>query len=678
MKDYENMNLFAVDGGNNPIQETPPLSVMEAKLIEFKNLSYPELFSGFDEIYAATYSITPKQVDQVMRFFKKGEIIIGSPSQVRRDMAMLFAAQEYNIDFITKTPYLQNLIKEGKVTFYVTIGSHGKLYLLRAQDGRCRIITSSANFSVAGWNESQFETYVYFDNDEETFEKCMSWFEVLRDTASKEIGIKAKPIAQDGSNLDEMPLSGKVIEVNHAVVIKEVGSKEDASYALALDAKAKEWEEILNKAGIKNDKEGYPILVPKNITKIKMIKKELAQKSQKDVIINPEFKLDYVNQTASFAGNPFDLNPSDEEVKSDIQCMFDYVKEAEIFNGNTTALKMIYWKILIYMFISPFLAKFRMIYNPYAPDNSVGKHFPMYMVLRGDKNGGKSSIIRTGQILMFGKALNNLNADDFTPKNFEGWKFAIKGIPALIDDVPNSRAKYLTDIVKNESNLLNHQIDDHGVFIMTSNEMQKLRSDLLKRMIVFQIDNQVSDDRSLQEERVISQIQMKMGNAFYRRYLKEVFPVMIQFLNFIVDNHGYYPEKGQDIFWFASEVFIKVIKEFDFSIPEELRPFHWSDYMSETIKSEKFMSILVTKFFMTPEIFKINKENDTMNIDFSNQDMKYSMLEAIAAGLPTDVEASLIGSTMSVKWSEMKTYANCDFQLKKGFISKVKDLLRGD
>lgn len=83
-----------------------------------------------------------------------------------------------------------------------------------------------------------------------------------------------------------------------------------------------------------------------------------------------------------FAGTSLDLQPGMESVKSDIACLLQYMQGTKSFTQNTEKLREIYWKILIYLFASPFIAPLRYYYRTIAPINSVGRIFPMYMLIR--------------------------------------------------------------------------------------------------------------------------------------------------------------------------------------------------------------------------------------------------------------------------------------------------------
>ena len=146
-------NFHVIDGGMQDLFTTTGLPVVHAKFLGKELLSWQELFSGFEELYAITYSVGVKQVEAVMQYFQHGEVIIGSPSQIHSLPAQIFAKQQYDIGYFSRNKALQERVRDGSFRFYVTNGCHAKIYLLKGNGDKRRVITSSAKFfSVClGW-----------------------------------------------------------------------------------------------------------------------------------------------------------------------------------------------------------------------------------------------------------------------------------------------------------------------------------------------------------------------------------------------------------------------------------------------------------------------------------------------------------------------------------------------
>ena len=242
------------------------------------------------------------------------------------------------------------------------------------------------------------------------------------------------------------------------------------------------------------------------------------------------------------------------------------------------------------------MAKLRYDYSPYAPENSVGKYFPMYMIVRGPKSGGKSSIIRTGQHLMFGKSLHTLPTNVISPAKLDAYKVSIKGCPVLIDDMTNSRFRYLKDIVKSDDALIRGRNINHGTFLITTNDGQVLDPSVIKRTLIFTIPNQLAEDESVKRDSSFAQLQKRMGNALYRAFLHRMFDEIDVFSDYMVSDvkkmDGWFP----DIFKVGAKILQKVITDADMELYPSIKSFTWQDFMGEMTKSQKAIYILDQQF----------------------------------------------------------------------------------
>lgn len=532
--DIQQDSLFSIVPGGG--HEASDIVAYKIQMMEEVQTTWQELFHGFDELHAITYSLGIKQVESVMGLFQRGDVVIGSPSQVRQAVQELLAEQEFDLKTICQNAYLQQRIKDGSFQFYLEDGGvHAKIYLLRADDGRNRIILGSANFSRQAWNGTQLETYLFEDNSR-FFEHYMQLYEALRDESSSKVSIKAKPLRADGSNLQDLPIIQKVVQARKPVIIEKVPSREEVEYTFSVTQEGKEWAERVNHAYVKPDNHGVVHFTSKTVDRMQAYMKRSEHEKKLRVVENPEFLLDYKEHSASFSGKAWDLNPSKEDVQRDIHCLYQYLDGTEGFTGDIKKLQETYTKILLYMFLSPFMAKLRYDYSPYAPENSVGKYFPMYMIIRGPKSGGKSSIIRTGQHLMFGKSLHTLPTSVISPIKLDAYKVGIKGCPVLIDDVTNSRFRYLKDIVKSDDALIRGHNINHGTFLITTNDGQVLDPSVIKRTLVFTIPNQLAEDESVKRDSSFAQLQKKMGNALYRAFLHRMFDEIDAFSDYMVSD----------------------------------------------------------------------------------------------------------------------------------------------
>ena len=652
------------------------INVVIAEYVDTVQTTWQELFYGFDEVYALTYSIGMNQVENLMENFKHGEVIIGSPSQVRALPAQIFAEQQYDIQYFSHNRKLQERVKDGSFHLYVTTGSHEKLYLLKAYDGRRRVIMSSANLSARAWGGTQLEGYTCFD-DTEMYEKNYERFEALKHDSSDEIGIDAKEIREDGQNIEDLPLVKHIIQAKEAVVIHDVPDREETEYLTQTAENTRKWEKYLKEAKIAADKDNVLTIDPKKITKMKQSMKKDHSETSSKIISNPEFLIDYSTHTAKFAETDMDLQPTATEIKNDIDIIKQYMQGTNDFTGDTAELRRIYWKTMIYMFGAPFIAPLRYSYREIAPANSVGRPFPMYMILRGPKNGGKSSIIKTIQCLMCGKPLAKLPPSVVSPKTFSEYLVQIKGCPILIDDITNYRFKYLKDIVKNEDILLRERILNHGCYILTTNEAEKVDADVAKRVILFNIRNQLTDDAATKMDRSLHRLQKKMGTALYRKYLNYMIPKVDNLMEVIQNDSVDNPEWTPDIFSLSSQTLLDIFKEYGITPPEELRHYEWSDFMGEAIKADKAVNIIRQAYAIAPQIFSVKRDKDLLLLDLSKANLSPKDIDSLKNELPVATTYTCVGSTLPIQLSSIAEYAGIDFKKDDSWLSKLHQWFRG-
>lgn len=658
------------------------ISVTFANYIKTENVTPEFLFQGFDELRVITYSLGLEQVEKIMKFFKRGQVIIGSYKQISGDVAEMLALQKYAIDYISKNSYLQKMIKSQAFRFYVTDKVHAKIYLLKSDDGRCRVISASANFSANAWQKRQMENFVVMD-EVQAYEDYLKIYEDLRRNSSDEIDIDARPLKEDGTNLERMPAIREAVYTKTAVVIHELppDSKKETEFLYTHQAETKKFQDLLKNSNVKTNPDGQTLIIAENVRKMKKIMENSYKEKkirEKENTVYPKFILNFDEQTASFNGELWDLNPSDEEVKADLQNLIDYVEGIKIFVGDTSELRMMYWKVFVYMFVSPFFARLRYFYDRIVPANSTGKAFPMYMILRGKKNGGKSSIVTTGQKLMFDQVLPKISSKKMAASLVEDYKINIKGCPMLIDDVSNTNLRNLNDIVKDDYALISGAVTDHGTFIFTSNGAEQIKQEISKRVVVFTIRGSLNEDIAIRRDAILKQLQNKMSNALYRHYLAKIFPAVEELAEEIQNIEDAQTEWFPDIFKIASKTLIEIFQEYNFEIPPELKIFCWEDYLGEEIKSEKAVDVIADLYKFMPQIFYADKANDILTIDFSSLDQKTAQKinGLIDAELPPSTYKKSVGNIITMKLSETEKFAKTNFSKDEGILQKFFNLFK--
>ena len=223
----ENLSLFDeqqtmenLDG----VKDSNHLDVVKLKYESCESLTWQDLFSGFDDLYAITYSSGIVFVCKLLDHFEQAEIIFGCEDVMDYSMQSIMAYQCKLIERMRNGAYkkLSDRVGNGTLHLYVArdVLSHEKIYLLSAKDGRKRVVMGSANMSASAFEGRQRENICYMDGDE-AFDWYMECYQTLKEKSTDEIGKSSILCADDGEHLDELPIA-KTVRVKKAVVIQPV------------------------------------------------------------------------------------------------------------------------------------------------------------------------------------------------------------------------------------------------------------------------------------------------------------------------------------------------------------------------------------------------------------------------------------------------------------------------
>ena len=666
------MSLFEIVPGMQEEISTEPediISITKVKFLSQENTTYEELFRGYNELRVITYSYALSFIEKIMHLFDRGEVILGFEQLVNKDTASLIANQQFSINEICKNSYLQKRIIDDEFKFYVLndLISHQKVYLLKADDGRVRTITGSANFSHRAWTGDQIETITVCD-DLECYKVYEKQYETLREFSTDEISKNAVPISEDGENAEELPFF-KRIERENAVLIHDTQSDEEQEYAFHAEKLNKKWEERLKAVKLKPSKEGKLLLEPKSIRNMLTgIKKDNEIKRERERI-NPQFVLNYVSHTATYNQKELVLTPGADAIKSDLLNIYEYMDGFDLFTKDTVRLKTLYWKVLNYLFLSPFIAKLRYEGNRFDYED---RFFPMYMLIYGDSDAGKTGFINLTRQLMFDEKMNSLTQDCFSSKPMTSLKTDVKGCPILIDELTPTYWKYAKDIVKMDSTLIKERLINHPTFVLLSNDINNVAPELSKRIIVINLDNRLDRTTAAYKGKKINTIIKNVSNALYCEYLRRMFEGVDTLIQEIQehDDDGNKENWIPDIFKLSSNILLDIMTEYGTKIPNEFQVFTWFDYMGDAVIGEKAAGIIRDEFVHNSGIFTANESKNELEIDFSCYDDHESKkkLRILHDELPADAECKIVGTKAVLKLDAAEKHTKLTFKTKKGFL----------
>ena len=172
-----------------------------------------------------------------------------------------------------------------------------------------------------------------------------------------------------------------------------------------------------------------------------------------------------------------------------------------------------------WFYFAPLLCDVR---NLALRSNAFSFDQPMFAVLYGSSNCGKTSLIETLMVSMFSHP-RRVETDYFTRRNLRGLQGTFKRFPVVFDDVTRDRFnRHAEEIIKQES------IPDleYPCFALSMNaEARSFKDEIVKRCLMIYTRTSLPGDQTAARnklQRSIARIRNDMTTALYREYLKRM------------------------------------------------------------------------------------------------------------------------------------------------------------
>lgn len=646
--------------------------------------SWQELFTGYTSLKMITFSSSMSMINEIIHQYENVEIIFGNESilgsietLLKEQYASIKMLQDEN--FKSDNTFLQR-IKDKTLSFYVTkindYTSHQKIYLLsNDEEKKYRTITGSANFSYQAFHGNQLETIMVAD-DFETYDIFNGLYLKTKEYSTQEITERTLK-ELDLGHIDELPA---VKEVITAKTIEMTAPKEINQYALKQEEFQKfVTENNLNITGDLIKKKGKSTLVTyTNMKKVLANFKSVLDKQKKKYISFPVFYVDKSKGLLYLNEQPLDLtsNPT-ADIDKDVQIFQEffngYFDPALHFRGDLINNVRKYYATVNYCFCAPFLSLCR--YETLGTNIEVIP-YPMFLLLKGTTNAGKSMLMKFILKLCFNPYDLNIDqlhgllqkADtlDNSPAKLQAKIAMMKGMPLMIDEVSSKRWKEYgdrfikTDIVEQEH---------LSPVIMASNDIKEIDEALSKRTIAFDIDITIPRISNLQKKRALKNLNDCTG-ALYKEYLRRM---LENFPTFLQQFHDETKKESPDLLKFSSQILLDILQE---SLKRQgvntsttnlsyLDVYDMKFYLIHANDHEKIADF-IDLYEKIGDEWDINRKTDTIRIKFENQYEARDFQRKYGLEL-TDWQGRNI--IMPLK----KTEAFFGIQIgKKGFLDKVK------
>lgn len=472
---------------------TQALNVVKAVYADTVETNWEELFDGFDRLYAITFSSGIEFVNKVINKFSYAEVVFGCEKIIANDIAAIMSVQIDSVQRLAKSKSAGNLanrLDDGSLQLYVSrdTKSHEKIFILESADHkRVRVITGSANMSASAFCGIQRENIVCFD-DEAAFSHYKVLFETFKETCSDNVSYKAvvNTMNQEDylkENIKEVPVF-QSIEKQKLVFLEQAQPEDEVEYEIVADVK--KMQELVKPIMPKMPVQANRIVVAaepmrvfgKRYTEVRRVAAEAVKQL-------PKLHIDYDAGTMTFNDENIDLNPNLSEVAKNIESIQKFFSGMDYFYGDVEQAKKDYFKYMTWYLATPFMAYLRYFASR---NNYDTKLFPMYGVIYGDSNGGKTTFIKFLVKLMCGETVKMNTTEDFTATRIDGLKRVCEGLPLNIDDLAKTQFQNHSErVIKNDEWGISDRLVNYPAVSITSNKITSLTKDLSKRAIICRI-----------------------------------------------------------------------------------------------------------------------------------------------------------------------------------------------
>lgn len=631
----ENFSLFNVPESAQEqmkVQHSNKLDVVKMEFAGAETMTWQDLFSGFDTLHAITYSSGINFIYRLLDFFEEAEVIFGCDEVLSYSLQEVMAYQCKTIERMRETAgkvklNLVSRMEQNTLRFYVArnILSHEKIYLLSAKDGRKRVIMGSANMSFSAFGGRQRENICYLDG-EQAYNWYWDCYCQLREDSTDQIAKESLLCADDGENLEELPIA-RTVFAKKALVLQPVeDNREEVRFILDVKNLAAKFAPSVPKP----DKKGKLLLSPE---KIKAVRRQVVADKEKQSELRSEYPQLEVfpdEGIAKLNDTVLDLSPLREEIEKDVGLFFKYMDGYEKFHGDVSGLQRRYYEFANWFFCSPFMACMRDMAIRY---NQNLLPYPVFGLVYGQSKAGKTSFLETLLKMMIGQR-TKLSAPDFTRSSVEALKRTVKGAPIIVDDLTNTRFKqHAIETIKNDDFGVADQLLCYPAVVISANEdVKAVAQEVIRRTVICRVQAGLTNTEVMRNN-LVRTVQKEIGTAFYREYLRRMLHIVYDLLEELKEDNA---ESAPDILAASSQVLIDIFEEYGGQeLPPYIRALTLEDYFSEKVTGSYAIKTIRSAWQTSRGSFELSEQANELRY---NTGATYEA-ERILKELPETLEA---------------------------------------
>ena len=521
------------------------LSVLYARSEDTGLFDRDSLFGGFDTMRALTYSASIPMIMGLLRDYdyQRFECIFGHGGILGREPRQIIHFQQQIDERLSRgfvaiagvspdrREVLHDRVADGRARFFVVKDAiaHAKIYLLE-RDGLQRVVVGSANLSETAFSGRQAETLVVYDNDDRAWEHYCGQYEDVLAIAVSSIPIRDKPQVAGVMPIDEAPIFKEVEQTGRDVTMYvPPETEQEAEYGSAkILVSVNNVPNVQRVAmpDLERGRNGSP-----NVT----LTPAVVRQARRMPVARPEEEdesgtlpsLSY-NRRGAFTlqGKELDLEVKSEDVGRDAQLLLEFFNNyRDDFVGDVERLQRDYFGFMSWLYFAPFMCDLR------NANIRQGLEFqqPMFAILYGRSDCGKSSLTNTLMTSMFGYGKKGFVPNNlFTPSRVRGLRQEFRRHPVVFDDVSNNRFRqYADEVVKDGE--VSHGDEYPCIALLMNMDTRRFKAEIIKRSMMIYTQTSLPGNRPAARERLqasVSRIQDTLTTSFYRQYLKDMSTIL--------------------------------------------------------------------------------------------------------------------------------------------------------
>ena len=660
--DDDTLSLFDIEENKAANLHSGKLDVVKMDYLGAESLTWQELFSGYNHLYAITFSSGINFIYSLLSMFESADVIFGCEGVLSYSLHEVLAYQNKLIERIRNTQSktridLLQKIDSGCVHFSVAREqlSHEKIYLLTSDEGKKRVIMGSANMSYNAFSGIQRENICYTDS-EEAFDWYFDVFNSLKENSTDDISRKALEVSDLCDNIDELPVSQTIKSKRVLSIEPTHNNDEKIQFMLEVHKDAERLKPLMPPKG-KSDKEFLStdeiIKVKKRIQTEEVKKKELRKEY-------PQLHISIEDHNVVLNDEPLDLNPSEVEIKNDVDLFLQYMEGYKDFHGDPLDMQYRYYEFANWFFCSPFMAIMRDTAIRYDQQKLP---YPVFGLLYGQSKAGKTSFLETLLKMMIGQK-PKVNAPDFTRSSIDDLRIRVQGAPIIVDDLTNTRFnQHAVETIKNDEFGYADRLTNYSAVVISANEdVKAVSQEVIRRTVICRVEAGLTNTEVMKSN-IVRKVQSKIGTAFYREYLRRMIPEVEKLLELMKDDDS---DCAPDILKKSSEILVAMITEYSEEKPIYIRQLSLEDYFGETVTGKNAKKTIQRAWKTSKREFVINEKTNELRYNTGNTFDADRLLKE----LPETLEGRKSREWVVMNLAEARKFFELDFKL--SLIEKIK------